>query len=223
MPKKATEGQCALCKKTFSKGSIGRHLTACLSAKPPRSAAKTVPAFHLVVQDRYASDYWLHLLVPITAMLDDLDEFLRGIWLECCGHLSAFEIDRQQFSKSCFDESGDDQDMNVRLGDVLKPGMKFQHDYDFGSTTTLVLQVKETCEAAFKKNENVVLLARNIAPGIPCAVCGKPATHVCTECAYDGAGWLCKKCLKKHECGDEMALPVVNSPRVGVCGYTGPL
>ncbi len=27
------------------------------------------------------------------ATLADLDDFLRGIWLECCGHLSSFDIE----------------------------------------------------------------------------------------------------------------------------------
>jgi hypothetical protein len=50
---------------------------------------------------------------------------------------------------------------------------------------------------------------RNLEPPlISCEVCGKPATEVC-------AG--------EHECGEEMLLPVVNSPRVGMCGYTGPV
>jgi len=30
--------------------------------------------------------------VKDNAALSDLDSFLRDIWLECCGHLSAFEI-----------------------------------------------------------------------------------------------------------------------------------
>jgi hypothetical protein len=32
---------------------------------------------------------------------------------------------------------------------------------------------------------------------------------------------FCQDCLVEHECGEEMALPVVNSPRMGVCGYAG--
>jgi hypothetical protein len=28
-------------------------------------------------------------------------------------------------------------------------------------------------------------------------------------------------CAGGHECGEEMLLPVVNSPRVAMCGYTG--
>jgi hypothetical protein len=38
---------------------------------------------------------------------------------------------------------------------------------------------------------------------------------------YPDEGWLCDECAVGHECGEEMLLPVVNSPRVGVCGYVG--
>ena len=44
----------------------------------------------------------------------------------------------------------------------------------------------------------------------------------CAQCIYEGGGWLCEACAKSHECGEEMLLPVVNSPRVGTWGYTGP-
>ena len=66
------------------------------------------------------------------------------------------------------------------------------------------------------------LLARNEAPQVSYQRCSiHPATQICTECAWNGEGWLCEACAVAHECGDEMCLPVVNSPRVGVCGYTG--
>jgi hypothetical protein len=61
----------------------------------------------------------------------------------------------------------------------------------------------------------------NEPPSIPCMSCGKIAAQVCTECLWSGEGWLCDECAAEHECGEEMLLPVVNSPRVGVCGYTG--
>ncbi len=80
-------------------------------------------------------------------------------------------------------------------------------------------------EARRKKDaKNIItgnVLSRNEAPVIVCQSCGKPATQVCSQCVYDGEGWLCEECAEDHECGEEMFLPVVNSPRVGMCGYTG--
>ncbi len=32
----------------------------------------------------------------------------------------------------------------------------------------------------------------------------------------------CDKCIEAHECGEDYVMPIVNSPRTGVCGYVGP-
>ena len=114
----------------------------------------------------------------------------------------------------------DEENMEAQLSEVLSPGMKFYHEYDFGSTTHLALKVVSREQKQFK-GRSVTILARNESPEIPCVSCGKPATQVCAECIYSEAGWLCEACAAEHECGEEMLLPVVNSPRVGVCGYTG--
>ena len=37
--------------------------------------------------------HWLHLEAPASVQLQLLDDFLRDLWLECCGHLSCFTID----------------------------------------------------------------------------------------------------------------------------------
>ncbi len=60
-------------------------------------------------------------------------------------------------------------------------------------------------------------------PIIPCDECGKfQATQICTFCQWDDGGWLCDNCAKVHNCDeDDMFLPVVNSPRAGVCAYCG--
>ena len=55
----------------------------------------------------------------------------------------------------------------------------------------------------------------------PCGGCGKLATKVCTQCGADESGWLCDRRMHKHERGEDDVLPVVNSPRVGVCGDEG--
>jgi hypothetical protein len=223
MTRQVSNGQCNLCGGTFSKRAMTRHLESCkqkqgTTEKPPKGA-KTAKSFHLVVEGQYAPGYWMHLEVPADARLEVLDGFLRQIWLECCGHMSAFEIEGARYSVAPmgeFDEAG----MNVRLNKLLQPGMKFYHEYDFGSTTHLALKVVAEGERA-PKDKSIKILARNDPPQISCVSCDKIATKICTECAWSGKGWLCDKCAAEHECDECMLLPVVNSPRVGVCGYTG--
>lgn len=160
----------------------------------------------------------MHVAAPVTAPLSRLDDFLRHTWLECCGHLSAFDIGDNRYASQPLDE---EINMSARLNRVLAVGMKFSYEYDYGSTTALLLEVVALQERGTPKGA-VELLARNEAPQVSCQRCGtQPATQICTECECNGEGWLCQACAVAHECGDEMCLPVVNSPRVGVCGYTG--
>ena len=82
-----TQGKCYICNKTFSKAGMTKHLKTHL-----RDDGDT-KLFHIMVDGLYRPEYWLHIEIPADAKLADLDKFLRDIWLECCGHLSAFEID----------------------------------------------------------------------------------------------------------------------------------
>lgn len=231
--KPTSYGKCSTCSAVFSKAAMTSHLKACRkktgSTGGPETPAKR-KAFHLVVEGRYLPEYWMHLEVPAEATLDTLDRFLRDIWLECCGHLSEFEVKGVRYSAEPVDfmpvlmddeeEESDEGGMEIRLKDVLTPGMTFTHAYDFGSTTHLRLKVVSEDASSLKPNE-IKVLARNEPPVIPCGVCGKPAKQVCTTCVYSGGGWLCGECAAQHDCEDPMFLPVVNSPRVGVCGYAG--
>jgi len=112
------------------------------------------------------------------------------------------------------------RDMDIALSKVLSLGLKFNYEYDFGTTTELALKVMAEREGKIT-GEPIQLLARNEPPLITCDVCGKIATQVCSQCIWDNEGWLCDECGREHECGEDMLLPVVNSPRVGMCGYTG--
>jgi len=220
--KVTSSGKCNLCGGIFDKGGIAKHLVACRQKNDAAASGKRVSpatAFHLLVEGRYLPEYWMHLEVPTRASLEILDGFLRDVWLECCGHLSAFTIERITYSAEPMGEF-EDEDMDIPLSEVLRPGLKFQHDYDFGSTTHLVLKVISE-EDSTLKGKAIRVLARNEPPKIPCSKCGQPAERVCTECLYEGSGWLCKACAREHACGTDMLLPVVNSPRVGVCGYMG--
>lgn len=110
--------------------------------------------------------------------------------------------------------------MNVTLNKVLGAGTEFYHEYDFGTTTGLKLRVLSERKGEIS-GKSIRVLARSESPPITCGSCGKPAKQVCAECIWEGKGWLCDECATEHECGEEMPLPVVNSPRVGMCGYTG--
>ncbi|MCP4756792.1 MAG: hypothetical protein GY866_38510, partial [Proteobacteria bacterium] len=97
-----------------------------------------------------------------------------------------------------------------------------EYQYDFGSTTELSVSKLDIYSGTSDITEKINLLARNTEPLVPCDECeGRKATQICCECQWDGGGWLCDNCAPNHECGDEMFLPVVNSPRTGVCGYVG--
>ena len=183
-----------------------RHLATC---RPPDSKRpkEAPPAFHLLVEGRYNKGYWLHLAVPMNAPLSRLDAFLRRIWLECCGHMSGFFLPKREELR-----------MGLQAGRVLQPGMVLTYEYDFGSTTELTLKVLGLREGGVGKGD-VELLAQNDDPEVVCEQCGShPAAQICTECVE---GWLCESCAADHECEEEMMLPVVNSPRAGVCGYCG--
>lgn len=46
----------------------------------------------------------MQVAVPMTAPLRKLDHFLRHIWLECCGHLSAFDIGCNRYASEAMEE-----------------------------------------------------------------------------------------------------------------------
>jgi hypothetical protein len=208
---------------------MNRHLETCeqraITEAKVGSKQKTQPPrkLHLVVEGRDLPMYWMHLEVPASTTLATLDQFLRNTWLECCGHLSAFEIagERYVVDAGMYDDFDmGEKSMRVRLDKVFNPGQTCFYEYDFGTTTELKLKVISERQAASKGN-TIQVLARNVPPVILCEECGKPATEVCSQCIFDGSGWLCDDCAEEHECGEEMLLPVVNSPRVGMCAYTG--
>lgn len=224
MARTASKGECALCGKVFSKGGMTRHLASCSGEATPappgdRRGGRTQRPLHLIVAGRDRPAYWMHLEVPAPTTLRELDSFLRETWLECCGHLSAFTIDGRRFSVDPDPWEGG-RGMNVPLGRVLRAGARFLHEYDFGTTTELLLTVVGPRENP-SGDAGIRVLARNLPPEIPCRECGEPAAQICTECMWSSVGWLCDACSRKHACGTEMLLPVVNSPRVGMCGYTG--
>lgn len=237
-----SKGTCSLCGEQAAKNAMTKHLANCVALHEADTAAsdkdKQREILHFIVEGRYLPEYWLHVETAADSPFAVLDSFLRDLWLECCGHCSTFRLPQpkpaaaargNKMFAALVDTSFEDVDtmmrkeravMGSKLGSRVKVGDTFHYEYDFGSTTELKLKLVDKRDGKMKPGD-VTLLARNLPLDIRCR-CGQPAVWICGQCSWEPSGWLCEACGKKHECGDEMFLPVVNSPRVGVCGYCGP-
>jgi hypothetical protein len=225
---KQTKGKCRFCGKEYTKTSMVKHISSCKERENQLDKSedgKEIGYFGLVISGKYAKAYWLITEFREDATLKDLDKFLRDIWLECCGHLSSFEIEGISYESNPETMGGwgrPVKGMNSKLKNVLgKEGMVFDYEYDFGSTTALTISVFDYRIGPYKK-EKLSILSRNNPIEYICDECGeKKATAVCSECMYDDAGLLCDDCQNEHECDEEMLMNICNSPRFGVCGYEG--
>jgi len=199
-------GNCYECGKAFGKTAMKNHIL-----KEHNAGVET--GFLIKIESTYSKDYWLFLDIPKSKKLDSLDRFLREIWLECCGHMSRF---------AASDKSHNDIG-KTRTIDSFSAGDIIFYEYDMGTTTSLKITFIGDIKRP-KQSTDVRLLSRNIAPELPCFICGKPAKHICAECMYDPdetvGALFCNKHAKEHE-HDDMMMPVTNSPRSGECGYTG--
>lgn len=190
-------GKCYYCKNEFSKSGILRHLNSCTERKNHIEFYKDLSEgkkkkFILAVSSKYEpSEFWVYIGIDENATLKELDRFLRDVWLECCGHLSQFDINGITYDSDA-DESENNnwffgnasESMDIGLKKVINVGNKIKYEYDFGSTTYLEIKVLD--EFICGKNENKIqVMARNNA-------------H------KEGKG-----------------LEYINSPRAGVCGYYG--
>jgi hypothetical protein len=375
MAKKAQpQGKCNYCGKQYAKSGMTRHLKTCQARQAAhekmakKKRARETTLYHVSVTGKYEPQYWMHLEMSGETTLSDLDDFLRDIWLECCGHLSMFEIGHRHYQsfpednlmvmfppfmaedvpglsledritieeddlpeiseeeeariqdivedleddiayfRKLLNQVPDGQaldmspaseaeqlvkkmaermtevdvfmgqpgnekgnllkqaldklvkemkeakkgspafqhlstnlmimrmniqmvndmfnrnlDMDVPVSRAFRPKVKkIRYEYDFGSTTFLELKVVDVREGQRYAGDEIFLMARNEPLDHRCRVCAKPATSICTECSWEiDDPFYCEDCLAEHPHGEDMALPVVNSPRMGVCGYTG--
>ncbi len=213
-------GRCEACGEVVSKRAMTGHLARCAALLARSTKGKPTTVYRIVAESPGAPMYWLYLDVPSGAKLSAIDSVLRDVWLECCGHLSAFTIGGVSYSSQPMDDGWSpvpDRAMTAKVSAVAG-APTWRYEYDFGTTTELRLRVVGSHTGP---GGRVRLVARNVAPTWPCVACGAPATEICAQCFYDDNGWLCERCAKKHECGEDYLLPVVNSPRTGQCAYAG--
>ena len=213
-----SQGECQFCKELITKTAATRHLEKCAArqaavAKAEKQTVSDESLFYLRAQANGAPEFWLDLEVKGSATLESLDSYLRAIWLECCGHLSQFG------------DYGEEFEMTEKIGDVLPEGESVLHLYDFGTTSETVIKSVSLRIGKPLSKHPITLLFRNALPEVECIECKAPATQFCEECRIedDSPGWLCDEHAEDHphdEYGEPM--PLVNSPRSGMCGYDGP-
>lgn len=239
---KQTKGFCKYCGKEYARGGMLKHLTACKKRKErleAQSGKTKCGYFELVISDKYQTAYWLIVEIKETATLRDLDLFIRDIWVECCGHLSGFECDGVRYESYPSMDSfwgPPAKSMNYKLKDIFTVGQTIAYEYDYGSTTDLLIKV-HSYRSGVGRRDKITLLSRNNPPEILCSQCGEnKAQWINSEEYYGEKPFWCEKCKKeKNVAGydeeefeefeeyysEEFFLPVCNSPRMGVCGYEG--
>jgi hypothetical protein len=229
-PRKETlKGTCLSCGVETTKNIMPSHISNCTARDEAIAAANanaTTPAaerlFHLRVQALYEPEMWLDIEMRGEAKLSDLDLYLLAIWLDCgCYHRSYFSQ-----SEECF---GPGMSLTDTIASVFQNHrVKLFHSYDNQSSQCMV-----TCKCVREgkplTGNPIVLLARNTPILVPCKLCAAPATQICTMCFDDPEeGVFCENHIRssEHPCitkwDDLLILPVMNSPRSGICAYCGP-
>ena len=219
--KELPKGCCNFCREVMTKRKLFNHLEKCgerQKAVEKAESGKTdsQKLYHLRAKLQYAPKFWLDWEVKDSAKLKDLDKYLRSIWLECCGHLS-------QFSSGNF--FNNEISMETKVENVFKKEKAIYHSYDFGTTSETIIEMISVREGKPLSKHPIFLMSRNEMPEENCLECEESATQICIECLYENErGWMyCDEHTKKHPC-DEYGepVPLVNSPRLGACGYEGP-
>jgi len=219
--KEKIKGVCAYCNTEIAKNVSIRHLANCagrkhIIKKAESGRGKSETLYHLRVQAVGVNEFWLDLEMRGSARLKDLDSYLKAIWLECCGHLSKFSIGEKY---------GDGIPKNRSIEEVLASGGKMTHIYDFGTSSETLIRVAGMREGKPTTSRPIALMVRNAMPEHKCIECGKKASWLCMECHIEEDTWgtLCDDHANRHAHDDYGGpMPLVNSPRLGLCGYDGP-
>ena len=207
----SSEGKCLYCNQIFTQKEIEKHLAKHLAEMEKIATnGKAIDFCHIVAE---SNEMFLHLLVKNSTTCRDLDDYLKEIWVECCDHMSAFTLKNNELA------------MSKKVQMVFEPKVKLQYSYDFGSTTRFSIKCLKYYKLDLKAK--IILLSRNEPLKLICSICNaKPAINICTTCIYEKYAFYCEECSVEHakECSDfedYSCMPVVNSPRMGICVYTG--
>ena len=209
-------GWCHLCGDTFLADEAKAHIETCIT--------QTVEKKYIIrdFDERYARSspvmiwvrseelrHWMMLVMQPTTSLRQLDQFLRNQWLECCGHMSHFEIGKVHYS-ACVPGPGDPPNFDTAMAEPNEQHMvhtieetvtdkdRFSHEFDYGDTTCLDLEhvaalpfpyyclpdlIKPPKEAEGYSDDFITIVARNQPPE-HCFTCRKTARWRYSENDY---------------------------------------
>lgn len=230
-----TQGKCQGCSTLISKRAFAKHLETC----PMIQSYKNDQNFLFQIFDRFRPDlYWMVVAAPPKLTLKELDSFLRSIWLGCCQHMSCFSLPSNEkefypyyfWNRSFMDRHRYALMNNYYLQDIFPEYSYLHYDFDFGNLSALKIEFPPNYDNTSSDSSSTLvndfqLLILNYPPHYICDQCCKLPLEVnCSICMRS----FCLKCLQSrraHNCDifdTEDILPIINSPRVGKCGYTGP-
>jgi len=219
--KKLLKGKCAYCGQEVAKNTAAKHLAVCAQrqkaiAKIDNKNGEVETLYHLRIQAVDSDQFWLDLEMRGSAALKDLDNYLKAIWLECCGHLSKFSIGGWR---------GNEIPKSSRTDEIFESEVKLTHIYDFGTTSETLIKMVGARKGKPTISRPIAFMIRNLMPEYECIECKKPAIWLCMECLIEKGVWgtLCDDHAEIHP-NNNYGEPVrlVNSPRLGLCGYEGP-
>ena len=137
-----SQGMCNLCQEMVNDLSASAHLIDCVARQGLPRASGSEPTEHRQSLHLSAHDgnglYWMELAVRADTTLRQLDDFLRGMWLECCGHLSEFTIQGTRYSnlaphpddpnaaaiRADHWMDDDEEHMDIAVADVMPEGVE---------------------------------------------------------------------------------------------------
>ena len=210
MMARASKGHCFKCGAMLGRVAMLNHV------QKERSEFGNDEKCTILEISSFSKSFWMVVEAGEDTNLKELDIFLREAWMECCGHLSMF------VPKSNTPWREKEISKSKMISSFLE-GPELAYLYDFGTTSYAQIKVISTSSRE-KCKGSIRILARNDPVHPRCEKCGTDATLVLWD-SFDENEYsaLCEDCGKKYEHPVDRGkyAPYANSPRMGLCGYTG--
>lgn len=212
-------GQCRICGGVYTATGMTSHI------KKHIARSKETSGYYVIRIDAgRGNPFWMYVAAEDSITFGEIDQFLRSMWLECCGHPSHFVVYdnvKPEFTP----------DMKTPIKDVLRNRTMFAHHYD---STILRLGVVRICGQIYDGVDDpsvdgrfddvpteydITVLALHDRVQFRCRDCKRESATVCAGFTMTGEGVLCMDCARLHDRATENMRWALQSPRSGRCRY----